>query len=112
MRGVYLESGTWEEILLAISELPLVDSFFFIETCSYSFESEAAHHRPSVLDHSEYGSSYDPTYGFLMETNRSSDIDALGDVLVRLHKNKCRLHGDSYGEAADLEVEAQMGTSN
>lgn len=44
-----------------------------------------------------------------METNRSSDIDALGDVLVRLHKNKCRLHGDSYGEAADLEVEAQMG---
>lgn len=44
-----------------------------------------------------------------METNRSSDIDGLGDILVRMHKNKCRFHGDSYGEAADLEGKAQMG---
>lgn len=108
MRGVYLESGTWEEILSAMSELPLLVDFF-IETCGYSFEPEAAHYRSSVLNHHEYESSYDLTYDFFMETKRSSDIDALGDVLVRLHKNKCRLHGDSYGEADVLKGEAQVG---
>jgi hypothetical protein len=107
MRGVYLEPGTWEEILLAMSELPLLVDCF-IETCDYGRES--AHYRPSV-EPSENSSSCNPTYDFFIETNRSSDVNALGDVLVRIHKNKCRLHGDSYSTPAGLEGEAQMKDS-
>ncbi|RSL53410.1 hypothetical protein CEP54_010418 [Fusarium duplospermum] len=106
MRGVYLESGTCEEILLSMSELRLLVDFF-IETCGYLEESRAAHYRPSV-EPFDNGSSYDPTYDLFIETNRSSDITALGDVLVRMHKNKCRLYGDSYLAPAGLEGEAEM----
>lgn len=108
MRGVYLESGTWEEIMLAMSGLPLLVDLF-IETCGYCNRTDVTSHchRP-VPGHTENGSSYDPTYDFIIETGRSGDIDALGNVLVRMHKNKCRLYGDSYG-GADLEGGAQIG---
>ncbi|RSL85279.1 hypothetical protein CDV31_016589 [Fusarium ambrosium] len=107
MRGIYLESGTWQEILSAMSELRLLVDFF-IETCGYLQESRAAHYRPSIGP-SANGPSYDPKYYFFIETIRRRDINTLRDVLVRMHKNKRRLHGDSYLAPAGLEGEAQMG---
>ncbi|KAM0421427.1 hypothetical protein ACHAPT_010781 [Fusarium lateritium] len=91
MRGIYLTSGTWEEILVTMSELPLLVDFF-IETCGYG--TETADYRPPSLHHSQYD--------WFLETNRDEDLDALEGVLIRLQENKRRVYGDNY-EAAELE---------
>ncbi|KAF4445623.1 hypothetical protein F53441_10687 [Fusarium austroafricanum] len=42
--GVYLEPGTWEDILMALSETSITS--FHVEFCGYAREGEAAQHIP------------------------------------------------------------------
>ncbi|KAH7176201.1 hypothetical protein EDB81DRAFT_772111 [Dactylonectria macrodidyma] len=93
LRGVYLESGTWKEILSAMSQSPITS--FYIETCGYQREGESADFCPP-----NPGSRPDDAY---IETTEADDLDACEAVFSRLRKNKRRLYGSTYNEAADLE---------
>ncbi|KAH7142787.1 hypothetical protein B0J13DRAFT_596110 [Dactylonectria estremocensis] len=93
LRGVYLESGMWKEILLAMSQSPITS--FYIETCGYQMEGESAHFRP--LDP---GSRPSDSY---IETTETDDLDACEAVFTRLRENKRQIYGSNYDEAADIE---------
>ncbi|KAH6975008.1 hypothetical protein BKA56DRAFT_589903 [Ilyonectria sp. MPI-CAGE-AT-0026] len=93
LRGVYLESGTWKEILLPMSQSPIIS--FFIQTCGYEAKGESGIFRPE-----DPGSRPGDAY---IETTEEDDLDACEAVFARLRENKRQKYGSSYDEAAELE---------
>lgn len=93
LRGVYLESGTWKKILLAMSQSPIIS--FFIQTCGYEMEGESGVFRPE-----DPGSRPSDAY---IETTEADDLDACEAVFTRLRENKRQKYGSNYDEHADLE---------
>lgn len=93
LRGVYLESGTWKEILLPISQSPIIS--FFIQSCGYEAEGESGIFCPE-----DPGSRLGDAY---IETTQEDDLDACDAVFTRLQENKRQKYGSSYDEAAELE---------
>ncbi|KAF5588638.1 hypothetical protein FPANT_6556 [Fusarium pseudoanthophilum] len=92
LMGVYLESGTWVDILTALSKTTLTD--FYIETCGYQKEGDTILRVPiNQMDQANQDDSY-------IETNRSEDLDACELVFARVHENMRKIHGDKYDEAA------------
>ncbi|KAF5529259.1 hypothetical protein FNAPI_13934, partial [Fusarium napiforme] len=92
LMGVYLESGTWVDILTALSKTTLTD--FYIETCGYQKEGDTMLRVPiDQMDQANQDDSY-------IETNRAEDLDACELVFARVHENMRKIHGDKYDEAA------------
>ncbi|KAH6995368.1 hypothetical protein EDB80DRAFT_729027 [Ilyonectria destructans] len=91
--GVYLESGTWKEILLAMSQSPILS--FCIETCGYEMQGESGVFRPE-----DPGSRPSDAY---IETTQADDLDACEAVFKRVRENKRQKYGSDYDEGADLE---------
>ncbi|RSL85082.1 hypothetical protein CEP52_016247 [Fusarium oligoseptatum] len=92
--GVYLESGTWKDILVPLSQSAIM--FFYIETCGYQMEGESAHFRPA-----DFADHPDAPY---IETTEADDIDACEAVFRRVRENKKRKYGSDYDEAADIQL--------
>jgi hypothetical protein len=92
LMGVYLESGTWEEILTALSKTTI--SAFYIETCGYQKEGDALQYVPT--DRSDQVNGEDS----YIETNRTEDIDACELVFARVHENMRKIYGSRYDQAA------------
>lgn len=93
LRGVYLESGTWKEILSAMSQLPITS--FYIETCGYQIEGENGDFRP-------LSPGFRPSDAFI-ETTEADDLDACEAVFSQVQENKRQIYGSKYDEAADVE---------
>ncbi|KAF5967679.1 hypothetical protein FCOIX_11806 [Fusarium coicis] len=92
LMGVYLESGTWVDILTALSKTTLTD--FYIETCGYQKEGDTILRVPvDQMDQTSQDDSY-------IETNRAEDLEACELVFARVHENMRKIHGDKYDEAA------------
>ncbi|PNP76049.1 hypothetical protein FNYG_10607 [Fusarium nygamai] len=92
LMGVYLESGTWVDILTALSKTTL--TAFYIETCGYQKEGDTILRVPvDPMDQANQDDSY-------IETNRAEDLDACELVFARVHENMRRIHGDKYDQAA------------
>ncbi|KAF5641446.1 uncharacterized protein FTJAE_4098 [Fusarium tjaetaba] len=92
LMGVYLESGTWVDILTALSKTSLTD--FYIETCGYQKEGDTILRVP--VDHMDQANQ-DDSY---LETNRTEDLDACELVFARVDENMRKIHGDKYDQAA------------
>ncbi|KAJ4085192.1 hypothetical protein NW756_008574 [Fusarium oxysporum] len=92
LMGVYLESGTWQEILTTLSKTTL--TAFYIETCGYQKEGDTILRVP--VDPTAQANE-DDSY---IETNRTEDIDACELVFARVHENMRQIHGSKYDEAA------------
>ncbi|KAF9768986.1 hypothetical protein IL306_013651 [Fusarium sp. DS 682] len=92
LMGVYLESGTWEEILTALSKTTI--TVFYIETCGYQKDGDPLLYVPT--DRSDQANG-DDSY---IETNRNEDIDACELVFARVHENMRKIYGSKYDEAA------------
>ncbi|EWY84163.1 hypothetical protein FOYG_13931 [Fusarium oxysporum NRRL 32931] len=95
LMGVYLESGTWQEILTTLSKTRL--TAFYIETCGYQKEGDTILHVPVNLTNQ---ANEDDSY---IETNRTEDIDACELVFARVHENMRQIYGSKYDEAAAEE---------
>jgi hypothetical protein len=92
LMGVYLESGTWVDILTALSKTTL--THFYIETCGYQKEGDTLLRVPvDQMDQAKQDDSY-------IETNRAEDLDACELVFARVHENMRKIHGDKYDQAA------------
>ncbi|KAF4946642.1 hypothetical protein FGADI_11031 [Fusarium gaditjirri] len=95
LMGVYLESGTWIEVLTALSKTTLTS--FYIETCGYQKEGETVLRVPiNPTAQAKEDDSY-------VETNRAEDIDACELVFSRIHENMRKIHGSRYDQAAAEE---------
>ncbi|KAF4470613.1 hypothetical protein FALBO_2479 [Fusarium albosuccineum] len=95
LRGVYLESGNWKDILTAMNQPQIIS--FRIQTCGYQMEGLSAHLRPE-------NPGEDPDHLYI-ETNEASDLDACRALFSRVRENKRRIYGSDYDEAADLDRE-------
>ncbi|CVK94926.1 uncharacterized protein FMAN_13206 [Fusarium mangiferae] len=92
LMGVYLESGTWVDILTALSKTTLTE--FYIETCGYQKDGETILRVPvNPTAQAKQDDSY-------VETNCAEDIDACDLVFARVHENMRKLHGSRYDQAA------------
>lgn len=92
LMGVYLESGTWVDILTALSKTTLTE--FYIETCGYQKDGETILRVPvNPTAQAKQDDSY-------VETNRAEDIDACDLVFARVHENMRKLYGSRYDQAA------------
>ncbi|KAL6362226.1 hypothetical protein LRP88_04303 [Fusarium phalaenopsidis] len=94
MTGVYLESGTWKEILVPLAQSQIM--FFFIETCGYEMEGVSAHFRPP-----DFANHPDAAY---IETTEAGDLDACEAVFERVRENKKQKYGSDYNEVADIKL--------
>ncbi|KAL2678372.1 hypothetical protein Neosp_009118 [[Neocosmospora] mangrovei] len=92
--GVYLESGTWSEILLPITQSSI--TFFYIETCGYQRDGQSAEFRSPDL-----ANRPDAPY---IETIEADDLDACEAVFARVRENKRQKYGSVYDEAMDIEL--------
>ncbi|KAF4990837.1 hypothetical protein FGRMN_8218 [Fusarium graminum] len=102
LQGICISSGTWEDILSALSKTSITS--FYIETCGYQQEGESALNYP--FDPSEQPNG-DSNY---IETNRPGDIDACESVFMRVHENMRQIYGSRYDEAAaERRRKAQHG---
>ncbi|KLP01959.1 uncharacterized protein Y057_7803 [Fusarium fujikuroi] len=92
LMGVYLESGTWVDILTALSKTTLTE--FYIEICGYQKDGETILRVPvNPTAQAKQDDSY-------VETNRAEDIDACDLVFARVHENMRKLHGSRYDQQA------------
>ncbi|KAF5006736.1 hypothetical protein FDECE_6913 [Fusarium decemcellulare] len=95
LKGVYLESGNWKDILTAMNQPQIMS--FEIESCGYQIEGLSGHIRP------EYNMEK-PDHPYI-ETNEASDLDACHALFSQVRENKRRIYGSDYDEAADLKRE-------